>query len=98
MNKKNIENLIYLVLARKNYNNFFIGSTLYELLKKRATSNNEEQMNFIIVYGEISDETIIRFEKCDQFYRIDCVTINGSLLYRYSKFRGGVRELIIDAE
>ena len=95
---KNIEKLIYFVLARKNYNDFLIGNTLYEKLKRRAASYNEEKMNFVIVCGEISDETVIRFEKCDQFYRIDCVTVNGSLLYRYSKFRGGVRELIIDAE
>lgn len=95
---KNMETLVYLILARKNENVFLLEKTLYEKLRRRATSYNEEKMNFITKYGEISDETVMKFEKCDQFYRINCVTINNSLLYMYSKFRAGVKELIIDAE
>jgi len=93
------QNLVHIVEAFKFKVMFLLGKEIFEKLKKEATSFDEMEMSFITQNGDFSIETVIEFEKfCDQFYRIDNVTVNGNLIYGYSSWSSITEQVVIEAE
>lgn len=97
---KNIEELIFALFIRKHDYDFLISKNSYELLEKKAAFCNAEEntLNFTTEKYGNTDVTVVKFNKSNEVYRIELVTVNKSLLYRYSCFKAGTVDLEIEVE
>lgn len=92
------EILVHIIVAAKSYSCFFIEKKLYEKMILEATEMNE-RLHFTTTYGDFTIVTAVKcIPFCDQYYKIDCVSLNDVLLYAYSQYRTGEEQICIDAE
>lgn len=96
----NVKSLIHVVLALKSSSNFLVGKALYDALESEATTCDETNLNFTTKYDEAYVETSVKFNVfCKAFYRLESITVGGSLVYGYSKYTDNYEnQVVIDAE
>lgn len=92
------QNLIHVVVGLGTQM-YLLNKDTFEKLKDTATSSDEMKLNFVTEYGDVSIETVIKFKKfCNEFHLVDTVIVSGSVLYGFSQWRGGVEQVVIEAE
>lgn len=97
---ENLKELVHVVIALKQDNKFLIGKKLYDAWESEVTACKELEMSFATQYGEVSIETVVKFEHyCKAFYTLESITVNGNLIYGYSKYVDNhKKQIAIDVE